>query len=328
MAFDFAAITAPFRMQPGMRRLAPGGLSLTPNQTGSRAQREKLAVLTSFWPQALVTSAGFDAQPALQTLLACAAREQPGLVLRSGSTVVAPALGWSLTGGSLEPEAADAALADPAIGRCLRALPPEWRLAGLLSLAFADDFAVIDSVTATVPWLAVCLPSSWAPERKVGLHFAEIHAPVADNATLIAAGEHLARLVAGPDRWERFVWTLTPDPRLHRHPERADPSAWPADAPPRAVVEQTFLRTERQAFLPVDGASQAIFTIHVEVRPLFDVLGDAAVAQQLHDALASMSDAVLAYRGLADARDRLLEGLRPWAARTASGAAASPPVIA
>jgi hypothetical protein len=39
-------------------------------------------------------------------------------------------------------------------------------------------------------------------------------------------------------------------------------------------------------------------------------------ARRLHDALASMSDAVLAYKNLAPARDRLLawlaHGSRPW----------------
>ena len=49
MSFDFdAAVTAPFRIQPGLRRLAPGALHLTPLDPGSRQQREKLAVLSAF----------------------------------------------------------------------------------------------------------------------------------------------------------------------------------------------------------------------------------------------------------------------------------------
>ena len=43
MSFDFdAAVTAPFRMQPGLRRLAPGTPQLTPLAPGSRHQREKM----------------------------------------------------------------------------------------------------------------------------------------------------------------------------------------------------------------------------------------------------------------------------------------------
>ena len=36
MAFDFSLVTAPFRMQPGLRRVAPGALQLTANAPGSR----------------------------------------------------------------------------------------------------------------------------------------------------------------------------------------------------------------------------------------------------------------------------------------------------
>ena len=53
MDFDFdAAVVAPFRMQPGLRRIADGAAQLTPLPPGSRHQREKLAVLsasTSNW---------------------------------------------------------------------------------------------------------------------------------------------------------------------------------------------------------------------------------------------------------------------------------------
>ncbi|MFG5409629.1 heme-dependent oxidative N-demethylase subunit alpha family protein [Piscinibacter sakaiensis] len=104
----------------------------------------------------------------------------------------------------------------PAAGACLAALAPAQRLAGLLSLAFVEDYAVLDARDTTLPWLAVCLPSHWAPEDKLGRPFAEVHAPVADNRLLVGAAGALARLVAGPQRWERFVWTLTPVPSCSR----------------------------------------------------------------------------------------------------------------
>jgi hypothetical protein len=101
-----------------------------------------------------------------------------------------------------------------------------------------------------IPWLAVALPSHWAPEQKVGRSFAEVHAPVADN-----------RLITG------------------------------------------------QSFIPVDGQQQAVFAIHVEVQPLAQALADPGRAARVHDALATMSPAVLHYRGLATVRDRLLRWL-------------------
>ena len=308
--FDFSAITSPFRMQPGLRRLVPGAPQLTPLRPGDPVLREKLTVLESFAPQALLAAPSFDAAPALAALCEHAAAEWPAAWHHEAGAWHAPWLGWSLAGD--EPQAdGDAA---PDIGRCLSALPREWRLPALLCLAFAEDFAVIDGDSARIPWLAVCLPSNWAPEEKVGRHFAEVHAPVADNQLLVNAGEHLARLVTQPDRWERFVWTITRHPRLHAHPDRVDPAPWPPTATADELAARAFFRTEHQTFIPVPGVRQAVFTIRVSVTPLTQALADPAQARQVHDALSTMSPAVLAYRGLTDARDRLLD----WLARRAA----------
>jgi hypothetical protein len=191
---------------------------------------------------------------------------------------------------------------------CIAALPSEWRRAGLLSLAFEEDFAIVDAESATIPWLAVALPSHWAPEQKVGRPFAEVHAPVADNQLIVAASGHLTRLVTGNERWERFVWTITRHPRLHAHPARLDPAPWPHDADANTIAAIASWRTERQTFIPLPEAKQAVFTIHVQLQPLADAMTPERAAR-VHAALATMSDAVLAYRGLAPVRERLLDWL-------------------
>lgn len=301
MAFDFSAVRAPFRMQPGLRRLSAGAAQLTPNRLDSPALREKLVVLSQHPDQALVAAPGFDAAPALRALVQHAATEQPAAFSADAAGHFdAHHLGWSLRG--------DEPCGDGPqdIGACLRALPAHWRLPALLSLAFAEDFALIDGATAHIPWLAVCLPSHWAPEEKVGRHFAQVHAPVADNQVLITASDHLARLVTGDERWERFVWTITHRGSLDTHPQRCGPTRWPPHASAQELAAMAFFRTERQTFIPLPQHRQAIFTIHVAVQPLAQAITEAAQARQLHDALASMSANVLAYRGLTDARDRLL----------------------
>ena len=309
MPFDFDSIGVPFRMQPGLRRLSDGAQQLTPNQIGDAALREKLAALSGSAEQALVCAPDFDAAPALRALSEQASREHPdAFEIRGPDHFVAPHLGWSLRDGEPFGEGATE------IGDCLRALPVAWRHTALLCLAFAEDFAVIDGATARIPWLAVCLPSHWAPEDKVGRHFAEVHSPVADNQMLLAASEHLARLVSGDDRWERFVWTLTPRQTLDNHPKRCGARHWLPDADMTGIAAQARLRTEHQTFIPLPALRQAIFTIHVEIQNLSDVFPLPEQARRLHDALESMSPAVLAYRGLTGARDRLLA----WLARRAS----------
>ena len=313
MHFDFdAAVTAPFRMQPGLRRLAPGSAQLTPLGPGSRHQREKLAVLSAFAPQALVQGSGFDPLPALNALCRHAATEQPQAWAWDGRRAQALHLGCAVDDqGRLEQTAAGVFGLGDEVARCLEGLSPSWRLAGLLSLAFAEDFAVVDGRDATIPWLAVCLPSHWAPEVKVGQHFAAVHAPVADNALLIKASESLTRLVCSEDRWERFVWNVTDNPRLHAHPARTGHSRWAGTA-----VNAAWWRTERQTFIPLPALQQAVFTIHVQVQPLVEALHTPQRARALHDAVASMSTPVLQYRGLHGVREPLLH----WLSERASAA--------
>lgn len=306
MPFDFATVSAPFRMQPGLRRIEPGARQLTPNRPGARALREKLAVLFHHADQALLAAPDFDTAPALAAVMRQAADEHPEAFAWDGAArFEATQLGWAVAGGRVEGDGAF----HPEIGACLRGLPARWRLAGLLSLALTEDFAVIDGETGRIPWLAVCLPSHWAPEDKVGKHFAEVHAPVADNRLLVTASDHLARLVTGSERWERFVWTITRHPRLHAHPKRCDEAPWSATADVDELAASAFFRTEHQTFIPVPGQTQAIFTIHVQSGPLCNAFATSAQARQVHEALRTMSPAVLAYRGLGDARDRLLAWL-------------------
>lgn len=314
MSFDFdAAVSAPFRMQPGLRRLLPGARQLSASSRDGRHLHEKLAALLANPQQALLCVAGFAATAALHALAQQAAAEHPAAFSWDGSRAAALELGWAVCGDEVrELAGTHAPLAE--VGRCLQQLPSEWRLAGLLSLAFAEDFAIIDGRSATIPWLAVALPSNWAPQDKLGRHFAQVHAPVADSQTLLAAGDALARLVSSDVRWERFVWTLTSNPRLNAHPATSKAVGWPpGDCDD--VASRAWWRTERQTFIPVTGQQQAVFTILVDTQPLRQAMDSAAKAQRLHDALATMSPAVLEYRGLAAVRDRLLQWLAHRAAQ-------------
>lgn len=304
MTFDFeAAVTSPFRMQPGLRRLLPGA-QLTPLAAGSTHQREKMAVLSAFPSLALQCVAGFDAQPALQALAAHAAVEHPGHFGWDGTT--AQSLGVTVFDGVVSQHAAGRFGLGDEVARCLAGLPPPWRLPGLLSLAFAEDFAIVDTQRGTLPWLAVALPSHWAPEEKVGHHFSSVHAPVADNVLLLKAADALMRMVGGPERWERFVWNVTSHPRLHAHPLHVDEERWPGK---HFDSERAWWRSERQTFIPLPALGQAVFTIGVQVEPLAQVISTPARAAQLHDALATMSPAVLAYRSLVDVQPALLQWL-------------------
>jgi hypothetical protein len=319
MHFDFdAAVSAPFRMQPGLRRLAAGATQLTPLSPGSRHQREKLAVLSAFWPRALVQQPGFDAGPAIAALCEHAALEHPAAWQWDGERATALKLGVAVdrASGDVQPlHGGDFGLGDE-IPRCMLGLPASWRLAGLLALTFAEDLAIVDVAGTTIPWLAVALPSHWAPQDKVGRPFAEVHAPVADATLVVRAAQPLMRLAGGAERWERFVWNVSGHSRLCAHPEVVAPDRW-RDTP----VAAAYWRTERQTFIPVPARGQAVFTIAVDVVPLALAIDPPGRAAALHDAIATMSPAVLDYRGLVSVRDDLLA----WLASRASFASQDAP---
>ena len=133
------------------------------------------------------------------------------------------------------------------------------------------------------------MPSRWAPEDKVGLRLAEIHAPVADNARLLAANDALLRLLAGGARWERHVWSLSASPRYDLHPRRAPACPWPTTDDPARFAAGCHLRIEHQTFLPAGDA--VVFTIRVMLEPLTEAIRQAMPARRLLGALESMSDA-------------------------------------
>ncbi len=177
-------------------------------------------------------------------------------------------------------------------------------------LAFEEDLAVLDGATATLPWLCVCVPSHWAPEDKVGLDFAALHGPVADNAALLAASRQLVALVTDGNCWERHVWTISPSGRYDQHPRRHERTPWPQGCDPQQFAARCWLRAERQTFFPVgQGTRQAVFTIRVMLQPLAQAVAAPWQAVRLRESLASMSDAVLAYKNLATAREPLLRWL-------------------
>jgi dimethylamine monooxygenase subunit A len=179
-----------------------------------------------------------------------------------------------------------------------------------VELAFEEDFAVLDGITGTLPWLCICVPSHWAPEDKLGLDFAAVHRPVADNAVLLAASHHLLALATSGECWERHVFTLSSSGLYDQHPRRQPRLLWPATQDCEAFARGCWLRAERQVFFPVNGKTgQAVFSIRVMLEPLEEVAAAPGAARRLHDWIASMSRAVLAYKGITPAREPLLRWL-------------------
>jgi dimethylamine monooxygenase subunit A len=304
--------TVPFRMQPGLRRIASGAPHFTPIKPGDAAFEEKLAVLYDAMQDGLLIAPGFEAQPALLRALEVLSHEHPQQVQRlqgSDHEFYLPALDMRLnpyTGhyhAGLRLLNKVKELIDIGVSQNK---PVLW---ALLSLSVLEDLAVVCAPMGELNLLAVCLPSHWAPRDKIGKPFVQVHAPVADNALLLQAAQGLMRLVTtkSDERWERYVWTMTPSMRLDGHPARCH-REWLSTHDDAALLASTVFRLERQTFIALPAQQQAIFTIAVYTAPVLQALNIAQL-KALHTSLASMSDAVLDYRSFTSVRDAWLREL-------------------
>lgn len=184
-----------------------------------------------------------------------------------------------------------------------------------LALALQDDFVILHDEDTPggerrfrLRFLSVAFPSNWDPAEKLGLDFAAVHAPVADNALLLQAAQGIMDMAFRQRPMQRHVWLISPDGDLPQHP-RERQQRWQdalARAGDGALLEQAFFRVERQRTWPMPELGRGVFFIRVMVCPLLPVLAQApGRAAELADALASMSDAVVAYRGMGAVRERL-----------------------
>lgn len=267
-------VVSPFRMRPGLARLAAHApaeapaLFLRDEQAAAYAEH-KHAVLQQHRARGLIG----EADPAVLRAIAEAYAAQ--------------------TGCTLAPEAE------------------------ALALGMQEDFVILhdEPEAMRTRFLSVCFPSNWNPAEKRGLDFAAIHAPVADNALLQAGGKGIIDMAFRQAPMLRHVWLLTANGDLAQHPEtrraRWEDTVAQADAAGQRLIDQVFFRVERQTTLPLPALRRGVFFIRVQVAALAGVLAVAPQrAGELREALVSMSEAVVAYRGMTAVRERLCAELR------------------
>lgn len=262
----------------------------------------------------------FRMRPGLARLAAHEASDAPALFLRDAQAAAYAAHKQAVL--QQHPERGLIGDADPAVlGAIAEAYATQTGVALVpdaeaLALGMQEDFVILhdepDAMRAR--FLSVSFPSNWNPAEKHGLDFAAIHAPVADNALLQAGGRGIIDMAFRQAPMLRHVWLLSASGDLPQHPEtrrsRWEDAIDQASAAGTRLIDQVFFRVERQTTLPLPALRRGVFFIRVLVCPLGDVLRVApARTAQLAEALASMSDAVVAYRGMGAVRPRLMDEL-------------------
>ena len=152
----------------------------------------------------------------------------------------------------------------------------------------------------------LCFPSSWRLSDKLGKPIEFIHGPVPGLNASIGAAIHkfLTNLKPGAASL-RHNWGLARSAELNQHPDRALPRL---DA--TVGANEVWLRVEHQALVALPKTGGILFGIRVVNHALNEVKADPVTAAHLCRALETMPEEMARYKGLASARERILQLLR------------------
>jgi len=153
---------------------------------------------------------------------------------------------------------------------------------------------------------ALCFPTGWALEEKLGMTLDSIHGVVPGlNSALSAPVEvFLSRLKPGV-AFQRDNWGITSSEELNQHPRRLIP------APALPVsLQRLWLRVEHQVLfgLPVSGGM--VFGIRISLHRLDEIAEEPTICRGMIRALESMPQAMSVYKRLEAIRASLITELR------------------
>lgn len=149
----------------------------------------------------------------------------------------------------------------------------------------------------------VCFPSSWSFEEKIGHPLDFIHKPVATLNEQFASPiqQFMARMKPGIS-WERINWGLSRSPELNQHPGRNLPRL---DA--NVSLDEVWFRAEYQSLVSLPASYGVLFGIRLVIEPMRALKNDPAFTEGMTRALRTMPEPIAQYKGLAAARQRLIE---------------------
>ena len=153
----------------------------------------------------------------------------------------------------------------------------------------------------------VCFPSHWDFAAKLGKPLKGIHGvvPKVNDSLGSAIQKMLARLRPGL-AWTRNNWGLSASGERNLHPSQKAPRLRAG-----VVLDQVWLRVERQALVALPNELGILFAIRVEICPLQLVKENVEAAAGLQRALRTMPESIARYKGLDTARADLNRSLDP-----------------
>lgn len=334
LPIPFPLASGRYEVGPAMRRFGQPGPGMPaeeghfrPDGMLARTLAAKLAALQRDPAECHLTAPDLSSAQAdglRAALIECfklLAAEQPAMASVDAAGVTLHHLGVRLAGWSCLEPAGDGWPELQPVAAEIRAWLADQQgltlLGNALGLAVQEDLAIVragpnpaDGGPDVLEWVHICLPSNWSPADKIGRSFGAVHAPVVHNERLVAAQAQIVRAMIHAGPFVRYVWGVERDGELCHNPRLHQRPPWPADASPADLARQAWFRVERQTTHGFPALDRALFTIRYFVEPLTRVAADPWRRERLATALSGMDAAELAYKGLAPARDRLVEWLR------------------
>jgi dimethylamine monooxygenase subunit A len=149
----------------------------------------------------------------------------------------------------------------------------------------------------------LCFPSHWDLREKLGLPMADIHAPVPGlNESLGRQIDGFLRRIKPGISWERANWGLSRTGELNLHPSRQLPRL---DA--GITLDDVWFRLEEQSLVALPTSGGILFGIRLVILPMRQIKADPVARQGMIRALQTMPEPMARYKGIAPARERLLE---------------------
>lgn len=202
------------------------------------------------------------------------------------------------------------------------ALGAEWGISsadsvGSLGAQLEPDFVLLvrdEAGTFRLRGGALCFPTGWALEEKLGHTLDFIHGvvPGLNDALGAPIRQFLAKLKPGV-AFHRDNWGLAATAELNLHPVRALP---PPEPP--AALERLWLRVEHQALVALPRTGAIVFGLRIELHRLDAVARDPRAAAGLARALVTMPSELAAYKRILSVRDEVAALLGRAAAGGAS----------
>ncbi|MFZ1813996.1 MAG: DUF3445 domain-containing protein [Rhizobiaceae bacterium] len=160
---------------------------------------------------------------------------------------------------------------------------------------------------------SLCFPSSWRLAEKYGQPLQEVHQPVPGFGPGTRNAGMIERIFDNlqPDLpvW-RMNWSLYSDDRLYHADRSQEHLKRLSDG---ITPEISFLRVEHQTLRKLAASGFILFTIRIHVDPLASLARHAErrrIASGLIESLKRLDDEQVAYKGIANGRDRLVTRLR------------------